>query len=180
MITLNILPPAKKRDLRFNQLYAMIKNLIILVLLLSILTSITLLFTKMTLENYFIRIVQETTLTTQYAQIFNEDIKELNESLKAVEEIQNNYIYWTKFFVIISSMIPQNVSILSIDINQDRILITGLAQTRDQLLKLKKNLENNNLFSKVVIPLDNLLKRVDINFDIKAKLDLEQLKTYGD
>ena len=176
MITLNILPPTKKEELRLNNLYMATKNLIILILILTILAAIALLFTKMTLQNYFNNIVEQTTLTTKYTKVFSKDIRDLNRDLKAVEKIQNDHTYWTKFFIKFSPLVPDDIGIYSININQNKILITGQARTREQLLQFKDNLEKSDLLDEVTIPLENLLKKENIDFDIKTTINLETLK----
>lgn len=178
MITLNLLAPEKKQGLRLTQLYQMIKNLIILILFLTIIIAIVLLLTKMTLQNHFNKIVAETTLITKYVDIFNKDIKEFNRHLESVEKIQKEYIPWTDFFINFTHLVPDDISIDTIAINKSKILITGLARTREKLLEFEDNLKNSNLFSEVAIPLKNLLKKEDIDFDIKAEINLTELKKY--
>jgi len=59
-------------------------------------------------------------------------------------------------------------------INNNKILLTGSAKLRDQLLVLKNNLESSELFSNVEIPLENLLKKEGVDFNIKADINLSQ------
>lgn len=176
MITLNLLPPNKKRELQLAQLYTIIKNLIILILLLTTLIAIILLFTKMILQNHFNKIVEQTTLTTKFSRLFNQDIKTFNQQLTEVEGIQKNYIPWTNFFIVFSQVVPDDIGISNLTINQNKILISGLAKTRVKLLEFKDNLENSDLFSEVVVPLENILKKENIDFSIKANINLDKLK----
>lgn len=174
MINLNLVPPAKKHEIRLTQIYVMIKNLIILLLFLAIAVAITLLLTKMFLQNHFNNIVEQTTLMPRYASIFNKDFKEFNEQLKAVKEIQKDHFYWTNFFVKFSKLIPDGLALDNLIVNNNKILLTGSARLRDQLLVLKNNLESSELFSNVAIPLENLLKKEGIDFNIKADINLNQ------
>src|SRR3989344_4822341 len=176
MIILNLLSPIKKQELRLAQLYITIKNLIILILLFTIIIAVILLLSKMVVQNNFNRIVDQTTLTTKYGQIFNRDIKIFNSHLSAVEKIQKEYISWTDFLISFNQLIPDNVSLYTLNINKNnkdgiKIYITGIAKTRDDLLKLKDNLEKNEMFSEVAIPLENLLKKNDISFNIKSNIN---------
>lgn len=179
MINLNLIPPEKKQERRLTQVYKIIKNLIILILFLTIFIAIILLLTKMTLENNFTKVVEGSTLTTKYANIFNKDVKQFNQYLSAVDKIQKDYISWPKFLIDLTKLIPQNITLYSININDNKILITGQAKNRDDLLSLKNNLENSDLFSGVTIPLENLLKKDNVDFNIKADVKLDMLKNYG-
>lgn len=174
MITLNLIPPIKKREIRLTQIYILIKNLIVLLLFLAIVVAITLLLTKMFLQNYFNNIVEQTTLTTRHTNIFNKDFKEFNERLKVIKEIQKEHAYWTGFFVKFSKLAPAGLILDNLIINKNKILITGTAKMRDQLLVLKTELENSELFANVEIPLENLLKKEEVNFNIKADINLDK------
>jgi Tfp pilus assembly protein PilN len=179
MIILNLIPPIKKQELRLTQVYKIIKNLIILILFLTIFVAIILLLIKMALENNFNKVVEGSTLTTKYANIFNKDVKEFNQYLTAVDKIQKDYISWRQFLIDFTKLTPQNINIYGINLNDDKILITGQAKNRDDLLLFKNNLENSNLFSGVSIPLENLLKKDNVDFNIKADIRLDKLKNYG-
>jgi len=178
MITLNLLSPNKKKELRLMQFYGVAKNLIIFILFITSLVAIVLLLTKMVLQNNFNKIVAENTLTTRYANLFNKDVKEFNQYVRGVGKIQEEYTPWVNFFTHFSQLVPNNIIIYTLNINQDKILITGLGGTRDELLKFKDELEKSELFSKVAIPLDNLLKKDNVDFSIKANISLDRLKNY--
>ncbi len=179
MISLNLIPPTKKKELQLTQLYIMVKNFVIAILLINIFTAIVLLSAKLTLQNHFNKIVEQTTLTTKYANTLSQDVKSFNAELNAVANIQSEYISWSKFFVDFSHLIPPGIIFDSINIKENRILLTGLAIERDHLLKLQENLKQSTLFSNIDIPIDNLLRRADIDFSIKADLNLEEIKKYG-
>lgn len=180
MITLNLLSPEKKRDLRLIQLYLIIKNLIVILLIFTIIVAIILLITKMALQNHFNKIIEDTTLTAQIRVVFNQDIKIFNQRLVAVEKIQKDYISWTNFLINFTNLVPDELSISSLNINRDenvgtKIFISGFAKTREKLLALKNNLENSPLFFGVDVPLENLLKKEDISFNLKADINLDKI-----
>ncbi|OGY43420.1 MAG: hypothetical protein A2729_04590 [Candidatus Buchananbacteria bacterium RIFCSPHIGHO2_01_FULL_39_14] len=173
MITLNLLPPVKKQEFHLTQLYLMIKDLIILILLITIIIAIALLMTKLILQNHFNQIVAQTTMTTRYANIFNKDIKEFNQDLGAVISIQKNYHDWVEFFIQLNQLIPADVGLYNLSIKDNKILITGLAKTRQNLIQLKENFEESNLFAEVAIPLENLLKKDNVDFTFKATINIK-------
>ncbi|MBI3290880.1 PilN domain-containing protein [Candidatus Falkowbacteria bacterium] len=175
MITLNLIPPAKKQELKLMNFYIIIKNLVIWVLLLSILIAITLLMTKAVLQSHFNQIVDQTTLTTRYATTFGQEVKEFNSRIKTVAGIQAENISWARFLVELALLVPDKISVNNLTIKDDNILLNGLAETRDDLLNLQDSMENSDLFSAVDIPLDNLLKKEDVSFTLKAKINLEIL-----
>ena len=177
-LSLNLLPPEKKQDLHLHRIYLLAKNLIIILLLYIIGTAIALLLTKMALQNNFNQIVEQTTLTPRYGNLFNKDIRLFNKRLNAVAEIQEEYTSWSDLIYQLTRLVPPNISLTNISFSpaeksQEQILITGQAKTRDDLLAFKNNLESSTFLSEVNVPLDNLLKKDDISFSIKARLNLE-------
>lgn len=178
MITLNLIPLDKKESLRITQLYVVIKNLIILILIITIIIAIILLIVKALLQNHFNNIVEQTTLTTKYASTFNKGIKKFNQRLDSVVSIQKDFIPWTNFFVDFTSLVPPDLELLSLAIKENRLLINGRAKTRDKLLEFKSNLENSNLFSEVEIPLEDLLKKENVDVNIRTVINLNQLRSY--
>lgn len=175
MITLNLISPEKKQQFKLEQIYIVIKNLIIFVLLVSIIVATVLLATQVTLQNHFQRIVNETTLTTQYANTFSAEVREFNKIITAISEIQGGHTDWTSFIVNFSAMTPKEVDIKNMTINGDKILLKGFASSRDDLLELKNNFETSEMFTEIEMPIDDLLKKNNINFDIKATIIFEKI-----
>lgn len=175
MITLNLISPAKKQQFKLEQIYIIIKNIIILLLLSSIIIAIALLITKNALQLHFQKIVEQTTLTTQYANTFSAEVRDFNRIINAVSAVQENYTDWNAFLVNFSAITPNGIVIKNLLINETHIIIKGVADTRDSLLNFKNNLEESVIFSNVEIPIDNLLERTNIEFDIKAAVDLDHL-----
>ena len=48
----------------------------------------------------------------------------------------------------------------------DEILVTGIAVSRESLLQFRRNLENRNIFTSVILPVSNLASDTDIEFSI--------------
>ncbi len=176
MITLNLIAPEKKQEFRLRQVYIMIKNLIILLLLIVIISSIILLFAKMIIQENFNKVVEYSTMTTKYANIFNKDVKEFNLYINNLEKIQEKNINWTQFIIKLLGLIPKEINLYSLDIQTEKILMTGFAENRESLKKFQDNLNNSGLFSNVEIPLNDLIKKENINFSIKAEINTNQLK----
>lgn len=176
MISLNLLPPEKKKNINLARAYLMLKKVIIMLLIITSLSSITLLATKLTLQNQFVKYINETTLTTKYVQLFNNEIRKFNQDLKNVENVQNEYLPQSLFYLNLIELMPAGINLESININDNKMLLAGTALDRESLLELEKNLKNSSLFSDIMIPLENKLIKNDIKFNVKATVDFNQLK----
>ncbi|MFA5021460.1 MAG: hypothetical protein WC508_00050 [Patescibacteria group bacterium] len=178
MISLNLIPPQKKEELNLRQFYIVIKNLTIIFLLFTIFIAVVLMIAKITLQNNFNEVVANSTLTTKYGRILNTDIENFNKQLSLVNKIQGSYFSWTSFMNKFILIIPDNVSLYNLNIEsseENQIIINGFAKTRDNLLKFKSNLESFSLLSDIDIPLDYLLKKENIDFQVEGKINLDQL-----
>jgi len=178
MIALNLIPPKQKQEIKLRQFYIIIKNLTYVFLLFTIFIAVILMSAKAILQNNFNRIVADSTLVTRYGPIFNNEIDEFNKQLTVVSDIQANYISWSGFINELILHMPENTFIYSLGIDKinQQLTISGLSRTRDDLLKFKESLENFDLISGVDIPLESLLNKENINFEIKTTIDLGKMK----
>jgi len=178
MITLNLLPPNKKKDLYLTQVYFKIKNLIFFVFLIISIFAITLMGAKFVLQNFFVDTVDQSSLLVKNVQVYNEEIQLLSLKLDQADKIQKEHINWQPFIHELTSQIPENVILNSLTINEDKLIISGVAKQRNDLLNLDNNLKKLDSLSNINIPLDNLLKKEQVDFILKADLKLDKISIY--
>ena len=89
---------------------------------------------------------------------------------------QREFVPWTLFIAELSKFTPPAISIFNVNINSDNVTISGFATTRDALLEFQQALKDSNLFVESDVPLENLLTKENINFNIKAVLNLTKLQ----
>ena len=175
MITLNLLPPDKKEEVIQTRIYIIIKNFIIFILFLISLIAISLIASRLILQTYFKQIVEDYTLTTKYVSLFSNETNEFNNQVKIVDEIKASYVPWNKFYYNLFQLVPLDTKFKTLIINSNTITITGKAETRNALLKLKENLENSEIFFEIEVPIADLLKKINLDFNIKAKIDFSKI-----
>jgi hypothetical protein len=73
---------------------------------------------------------------------------------------------------VVNGISVNNISLSNID---GSLAITGVASNRDSINALKSSFETSDLFSEIVIPLDNLGKKVEIPFSITFKIKNTEL-----
>lgn len=174
MITLNLISPALQQELKFKKIYLTLKNALILILLFTIGMAIVLLITKMILQKNFYQIIDQTTLLSKSNLRFISEIRKLNSDLQNISKIQKEYIPWSKVLLDFVTLVPDKVMINELSFNQseNQLILKGKTKSRDLMLQFKDNLENSSLFSGVELPLSSLLKKEDVDFEFKAKLNL--------
>ena len=173
MLKLNIISQDLKKQININDLYQRLKKIyIILILLLAVYISF-LLAAKFLLNMHLNKTVEQGGQITKSTENYNKSVNDINNQLNYVAEIQKNDIRWSKLIALLSQHSNSSVKIYQLDISKNNklIKINGFSKTRDALLKFKNNLEKSNYFSQIDFPLQNILQKENINFEINLKLE---------
>ena len=170
MITLNLLPPTQRAEIKKERIFSVIESSLCIFLIILIFIALVLFFARKTLENNLKELSSQDIKTTSEISILNEKIQEINETLEVADEIQKKTKNTSPFILEFSKTIPQGVLINSFQINtkDNSVNIKGWAKTRSDLLKFKENLEKSDKFDQVQIPLSNLLEKENIEFDFSC------------
>lgn len=178
MITINLLSPNQKKELKIKRVYVAIKELIILVLLFTLIIAIMLLISKYVLDNRLAKLIERNAYTIASNRDVVNKISALNAKIKTIDKIQRDFKIWSEFFALLTNLTPANVSYDLIRIKSDEatIELRGLAKTRDDLTKLKDNLTGSSVLTDINLPLKNLLAKENNEFTITAKIILDKVK----
>ncbi len=177
MLQLNLISANLKNDIKLRHIYSLIKKISYILIIITIATAIILLAAKLILQNNFNNIVAQTTLVTKNNQGYNIKVREINNKLNYITNIQNNYIAWSFLIENLSQITPTDVSfyLTKINLKDKTIKIKGRAGLRASLLALKQNMENSIFFQEIDFPIKNILEKTDIDFEINAKLNAGNL-----
>jgi len=177
MLTLNLISQQLKQQIKLRRTYSMIKKLSCFFLILIVIYSFTLLFAEYLMQQKFNEIVNQTTQITKNSQSYNNKVKKINSQLIFIDKIQENLL---KFSCLLDKVNKANgnkvtFQVISVSKETGKLIIKGNALTRDDLILFKKNLESLNLIAEVNLPLNNLLSKENVDFEIEAKLVKEKL-----
>jgi Tfp pilus assembly protein PilN len=165
---LNLLSPQKRKHLKRMVNFQFAKSLLELMLIFLSCAGIALLGGQWVLQNHFNEITGHiVSVTNKYAEK-NLEIKKINVTLTRTEKIQKNYTLWTEKIVEITEQIPEGIVFTNLNFNSEAsaINMSGTANTRDDLLNLKNNLEAITWLKNVQIPPDQLTQKENIQFSI--------------
>lgn len=175
MIWLNLLPPREKTELKLLRLYLVVKELIFLLLVGLIAMAIILLLAKHNLQLQLAEVIADTTLTSG-VQLSNNEIRTFKAQLVRLQQIQDSYRPWTRMVPKLLDLLPPGVTLDELTVDRSGGLVLGaVAATRDDLLRLRDRLNASGLIEPFDIPLDELLRRTNINVTLKLKADVTQL-----
>ena len=177
MITINLLSPNQKRELKIKRIYVAIKELVMLVLLFTSIIAILLLGSKYILDNRLAKLIERNAYTIQENMEVIRKIGSLNTKINVIDQIQNNFKEWSIFLVSLTNETPENISYDSIKINYGDALIElkGVARNREDLIKLKENLDNSKFLTNINLPLQSLLPKENNVFIIIGNLNLDNI-----
>jgi Tfp pilus assembly protein PilN len=179
MIKLNLTPPSKKEEIRKAELLSQVfkwetELLGIFLVFIAMLVSI----------NYILKVTvsSEVPLTLlnnseQYREIEKYDIesKDMNKTISQIDKIQKGQLNWYNFFEKINDQFSDTIEIKKIETSDYSVLLTGKAKNRDNLITFKENMERENCFSEVNLPLSSLVSKEDVEFQIDFKIKKEYL-----
>ncbi|MCK4553818.1 PilN domain-containing protein [Candidatus Parcubacteria bacterium] len=176
MLTLNLIPQQLKKAIKFKRVYALLKKMNCILIIIAVIVAIILLIAKLILQNNFNKVVEQTSLITKSSQGYNVKVRDINSRLNQVLQIQKDFIAWSDLIEDLANRTPDGITFSSVKINKEKSLINirGNAKQRDDLLMLKQNMEESLIYSEVEFPLQNILQKENINFDISAKLNLDE------
>lgn len=175
MVILNLLSNEKKEELKFRKIYLIGKDFTFVLLIFTILISVILSLSNIILVNTFNNTVSNSYLLGNSDHSFKSDLNEVNKTLAGIKEIQSGFKEYDDLLIEITGYIPENISLtyLSIDSSSNKASFKGRALRREDLLELKNNMENSDIFKNIESPIANLLEKENINFTITADLVLD-------
>ena len=178
MLTLNLVSKELREDIKSKHIYNLLKKICLLIITVSIFISIILLSAKIMMQNNFNKIVEQTTLVTGTSSSYNQKVNTINSKISSVKNIQNNYIALSYLIESLSKITPNSLSysMMEINIEEKKMELRGSADDRDDLLAIKKGLGELGVFENIESPIQNILQKKDINFQINANINIDALK----
>lgn len=172
MLRLNILPTELKQEIKQVKLFYMLKRMGILLAYFLVIYAVMLVSSNQILKKY-----SEDTFSNQASIGKNsleyiEKVKNINEQVNNVAAIQKEFSPLSDFLVQVTDNLNEGIKISQLSIEKDTgvFVLSGTADSRDSLLKLKSSLESLDSLSEISLPINNLLRKDDINFTITAKI----------
>jgi len=181
MLNLNIIPEEIKKTIKLINFYKSYKRILLILFLLITIYAIVFLFGKLILQNHFVETVSRTTILTKTTENYSKNVREINSQINFIGNIQEDFISWSYLVDFIAKNTPDGIDFKQIrfDKNKNTLFLQGIAASRDNLLALKKILENKpDFFSDISFPIKNILEKNNINFEINVSVtsyEFEQL-----
>lgn len=177
MLHLNLLPAEIKQETETKRIYSLTKRIFGVLILLTVAASIIFVGAKIFVINDFKKFAREDQPAKKTDnQDYAAKIKAINEELAAVTQIQKEFTPYSGLVADITGRVPSGISLslLKIDGAEKTVRMSGRAKTRSDLLSLKENLIASPILLDVDLPVQNILEKENINFDLDMKLNPEK------
>ena len=185
MITLNLLPSRERKKLNIKIYQSLATKILIAFLWLTIIVFSLLFAFKYIMKNSLENMTKQNNIVIQNNQELNAEIKECNNKLKALSDIQNENIIFSKILIKITEIIPKEITLNNLSLLIDEkeksnkiILVNmkGFTEKRDNLVKFKNILNSFSYIENIELPINTLLKQENVDFEISTKLYLNKIK----
>lgn len=173
MIFLNILPEELKQEIKFSEIKDIFQKIIGFIVLACVVYSAFLVYSNFILiDNLKIRKTFINNINSENNS--NNELQGTASTVDKILKVQSEFFKPSFVIYDIVDIAGENISFsnLSIDKKTNRVLISGFAKTRDDLLNFKNKLSNSKNYSNINFPIENLLSKekilFNISFDIKS------------
>jgi len=166
---LNLLSPEKRTYLRRMIYIQFIKNTLISIVFVFCVSGITLLGGQWVLQEYFNDVSTNLVATNNGSAERNQKIKEVNYLISETDALQQTYIIWSSIIVELTNAIPNGIVINDLSLNSgDKYVLSGIADTRENMLEMQKKLNTLDFIKNTKIPISQLTEKENFAFSISA------------
>lgn len=109
---------------------------------------------------------------------YEEGLKEAGLKVDFIKKVQRFDVDWVLVLDKLSTLLPQESVLNSIVGNGLNLTLKGAVKNRDILIKMKEDVEKDDCFSNVNIPLNNIVLRENIEFELSFDVNMECLNNY--
>ncbi len=184
MLNFNLLPQKEKEELENKNikieiliLFKTFISILIVLLLLMVANYLYISIFYNTQKNVFNSLSESPAL--KLTQESDEKISSMNKKINRVYNIQKNLVFWSPILEELTKNIPENIYLTTITTRDvlltdekkgHQITILGFSPIREDVISLKKFLEENPSFLEIESPISNFLYPTNINFSFSFKI----------
>jgi hypothetical protein len=182
VIKLNLIPPHKKEEIKKSYRSRMLlrwEGELLLIIFLSVAGLVSMdyiLKINLFSADYGSSMAAKENSQHKAIDKYDNEIKGMNSLVSKVSKIQSGQLYWSKFLTNFDGKVLPGIEIDNLSTQNYKISLVGKANTRDNLLVLKSNIEKDDCFEAVNLPLSNLVSKENSDFQMDFQIKKECLK----
>lgn len=174
MITLNLIPESIREENKLKHVYVLNVHLGTLSIYLSVIIASLIIILRLVLNHGYVNAQEQLAVIDSNNAPYNKKIREINKKINIVSQAVGQTHSWDKLIIDFGNIIPHGVTLtyLKIDLKSESLIFSGVADTRDNLLKLKSIIGDSTYIQPVEIPLSSLMEKENIRFSFTTKINI--------
>jgi hypothetical protein len=179
MITLNLIPESIREENRLKHVYRLNVKLGLIIFYILIIVGVLVQVSKSIIISGFDTVKTQSDIITKNSKAYNERARDINSKISLVGQVVQGNHDWNGLILSIARLMPSGTSLYHLYLNQESkaIRIAGVAETREDLLKLKEVIDKSGYIKPVKLPMSSILEKKDISFDLESKFDYSAMGT---
>jgi Tfp pilus assembly protein PilN len=109
-------------------------------------------------------------------QKYEDKFSDVNYRISSISKLQSGHLYWSNIFYRLSDLVPEGIYMNNAVTKDYKVSLAGRARTRDDLLAFQEKMESSDCFTKLNVPLSNLVSRENVDFRIDFEVEANCLK----
>lgn len=177
MITLNLLPPEERENLKlakFSRVLAYYSMGIFALLVIFIVLLVSILAYLMIQLNSLEKLAEQTEKNQSFTTVkeLETEIDSLNQKMKTLDSVQQGANSFSLILEDLAKIAPSGVEFFSFnyDGQTKKAVLDGHSLSREGFIALREAIEKDQRFSDIESPISNLVKSTDNNFRISFKI----------
>jgi len=158
-VTLNLLSPEKKHDLRSAFALVSAERMLLAICMVATFCAMTLVGVRMLYLRSRDSLAGNAAIESSEVKTVAERTRLINNYLKRVDEFESQAVPWSAMMLELTAAAPPGVRFTSI------VRVSGNAALRADVLLLKTRLEGSTSFKNIRAPLSNILSQRNVSFD---------------
>lgn len=166
--SLNLLPPADKKQLRQTHLLLTVYEFAFLCFITVAIGSAAMFFAQSALQDK----LQELTLAeipgSSKLATLNRNVRTINQTVERLARITKNVEYWSPRIADIVGHTPSGIRFNSLSLEADTVAtIQGVAQTRNDLKIFRDTLGTSPFITRIDLPLQYFVEQAQVEFTLE-------------
>ena len=172
ILNLNLLSPTKKKSNEYIVHFLFLKGILEISIFIITILAIALILSWKVLQEDFDYLSASAILVNKGSSTYNQEIRKINKINRNLVISGKNFQTILPRFLEIANLLPASVKLTTLQLNllDNKLLISGTALTRDDLLSLQDNLKQITLIKTFTIPPAQLFEKKNVNFELHIEL----------
>ena len=180
-IYLDLLPQGKKNELKRKKIFRIIlreEMLFLLPVIFFIVILLNIYYVLNLQHNSSMAVSSMNKAQDKYQELsgYEQKFAQENDSMDLLTKIQQNHIKWRNVLQELARITPSGITISDFSTKDYQVFLVGKAQTRDDLLGFKSQLESSACFQSVDVPLSDMVEKDDVDFQLDFVVTQDCLK----